>query len=206
MDWSVWALFVLTEGALSATPGPAVLFVVSQGMRRGRSGAILSALGILTANALYFSLSGTGLGALLVASAPLFGVVKWAGAAYLLYLGANAILRPPYGTAVHGDAVDRRRWPIFGRGLAVQLSNPKALLFFVAILPQFIDRRGPIVFQILILGITSILLEYFILSAYGLAAARASRLVPGRRFAAATSRIGGLMLVGAALGLARIDR
>ncbi len=75
MDWSVWIMFVLTEGALTVTPGPAVLFVVSQGMRCGSAGALWSAVGILTANALYFSVSGTGVGALLVASGPLFRVI-----------------------------------------------------------------------------------------------------------------------------------
>ena len=93
MDWTVWTMFALTELALSATPGAAVLFVVSQGLRCGSTNALWSAVGILAANALYFAVSGTGVGALLFASGTLFTVVKWAGAAYLLYLRRNGPAR-----------------------------------------------------------------------------------------------------------------
>jgi threonine/homoserine/homoserine lactone efflux protein len=208
VDWSVWIMFVLTEGALTVTPGPAVLFVVSQSMRCGSTGALWSALGVLASNALYFAVSGTGVGALLIASGPLFTVIKWAGAGYLLYLGAVALLRPPPHAGARGTAASAHsgRRTLFLRGFILQLSNPKALLFFVAILPQFIDRGRPIVLQILVLGITSIVLEFVVLATYGGAAARAARVVMQPRFATATSRLSGLLLVGAALGLARLER
>ena len=83
-------MFALTEGALTVTPGPAVLLVVSQGLRSGSSGALRSAIGILAANGLYFAVSGTSLGALMLASRSLFAVVKWVGAGYLLYLLSGA--------------------------------------------------------------------------------------------------------------------
>jgi homoserine/homoserine lactone efflux protein len=201
-------MFVLTEGALTVAPGPAVLFVVSQGLRSGSAGALWSATGILVANTCYFAVSGTGVGALLVASGPLFMAIKWAGAGYLLYLGAVALLRPPLppGARVGADGADAGRRATFLRGLLLQLSNPKALLFFVAILPQFIDRSRPVVLQILILGITSIVLEFAVLAGYGAAAARSARTLMQPRFAMATSRLGGVLLVGAALGVLRIGR
>lgn len=213
MDWTVWLMFVLTEGALSATPGPAVLLVVSQGLRCGSNRALFTAVGILTANAFYFAISGTGVGALLVGSAVLFTAIKWAGAAYLLVLGARALVRPrplaradgANGDGTDGDA-DVRRRTLFLRGAVLQLSNPKALLFFAAILPQFLDRAQPVVPQLLVLGVTSILLELGVLAAYGAAAARAARVVLRPRFAAATGRLSGALLVGAGLGLARIER
>ena len=208
MDWTVWMMFALTELALSAAPGPAVLFVISQGLRCRSALALWAALGILAANALYFAVSGTGVGALLVASNHLFTVVKWAGAAYLLYLGAVALLRPPPlpGERRTADRADSGSGTLFLRGIVLQLSNPKALLFFVAILPQFIDRGRPIVFQILVLGVTSIVLEFVVLTAYGTVAARAARLAMQPRFAAVTSRLSGALLVGAALGLSRLER
>jgi homoserine/homoserine lactone efflux protein len=207
MDWRVFLLFVLTEGALIVTPGPAVLLVVSQGLRRGTAGALWSAAGILVANALYFAISGTGVGALLAASGRLFTAIKWAGAAYLLYLAALAIFRPslPALRGTSEGAGPARRGLVF-RGLVLQLSNPKALLFFVAILPQFIDRSRPIVLQILVLGIASIVLEFVVLSAYGAVAARSARLLMQPRFATATSRLSGVFLMGAAVGLLRLDR
>lgn len=208
MDFGVWIMFVLTDGAIIVTPGPAVLLVFSQGLRCGSPGARWSAVGILAANALYFAVSGTGVGALLVASGPLFTVIKWAGAGYLLYLGAVALLRPPPLPGAHGTAAsaDSGRRTLFLRGFILQLSNPKALLFFVAILPQFIDQGRPIVLQILVLGVTSIVLEFVVLASYGSAAARAARVVMQPRFATATSRLSGVLLVGAALGLARLER
>jgi homoserine/homoserine lactone efflux protein len=208
VDWSVWLMFAVTDGALCVTPGPAVLLVVSQGLRRGATQALWSAAGVLSANALYFAISGTGVGALLVASGTSFIVVKWDGAAYLFYLGALAILRPsrPAGPQAIGVASDSGPWPLFAHGFVLQISNPKALLFFVSILPQFIDRTGSIVMQILVLGVTSIVLEFVVLAAYGAVAARAARYATEPRFAAATSRLSGVLLVGAALGLLRLGR
>ena len=214
MDWSVWVMFVLTEGALIVTPGPAVLFVVSQSLRCGPTGALWPAAGILAANALYFAISGTGVGALLVASGSLFAVIRWAGAGYLLYRGALAILRPLplHGAGMTADGadsgqralVDQEMLPggLVLRGLVLQLSNPKALLFFMAILPQFIDRGRPVVVQLVVLGVTSIGLEFLVLATYGAAAAKAAGMVMRPRFAAATSRLSGALLVGAALGMA----
>jgi threonine/homoserine/homoserine lactone efflux protein len=208
MDWTVWMMFVLTEGALTVTPGPAVLFVVSQGLRLGSAGALWSAAGILATNALYFAVSATGVGAVLVASGHLFTVVKWAGAAYLVYLGGTALLRPALPPRARGtvNCADPGRRTLLLRGFVLQLSNPKALLFFVAILPQFIDQGGPIAIQILVLGATSIVLECVVLAAYAAAAGRAARLATQLRFATATSRLSGVLLVGAALGLARLER
>ena len=104
MDWTVWTMFALTEGTLSATPGVAVMFVVSQGLRSRSTDPLWAAAGILAANALYFAASGTGVGTLLFASSPLFTGIKWAGAAYLLYLGAVTLLRTPPKTGAPGPA------------------------------------------------------------------------------------------------------
>jgi homoserine/homoserine lactone efflux protein len=208
VDWTVWLMFALTEGALSVTPGPAVLFVVSQGLRRGSIDALWSAVGILAANALYFAVSGTSVGAMLAASGRLFNVVRWAGAGYLLYLGMTALIRPQPLHGISGAAAGNgsERRTLFLRGLFLQLTNPKALLFFVAILPQFIRRDRPVVFQLLVLGITSILLEFVVLAAYGAAAARSAVVIMRPRFASATSRLSGAFLVAAALGLLRLEK
>src|SRR2546428_13912855 len=88
----VWALFVVTESILCLTPGPAVLLVVAQALTRGTAASVWATLGILTGNALYFALSATGLGAVLLASHEVFSLVRWLGAAYLIWLGVLAFM------------------------------------------------------------------------------------------------------------------
>jgi homoserine/homoserine lactone efflux protein len=138
----VWALFVVTESILCLTPGPAVLLVVAQALGRGAAASVWATLGILTGNALYFVLSATGLGALLLASYELFSLVRWLGAAYLIWLGVRAFSgRSATRSTAPTVAMGRRR--TFVNGFVLQAANPKALLFFVALLPQFHRARRP---------------------------------------------------------------
>jgi homoserine/homoserine lactone efflux protein len=173
MTWQIWLFFVTTEAVLSITPGPAVLFVLSQAIRRGPGKSVWASWGILSANAMYFALSATSLGALIVASYKLFFLVKWMGAAYLIYLGFFSLFGKTSVTSLSAANEDSRSGPrILRDGFFLQAANPKALLFFTAILPQFIDARHRVVFQIVVLGISSILVEFAILFTYGELAGR----------------------------------
>jgi homoserine/homoserine lactone efflux protein len=202
VSWQVWALFVLTESALCLTPGPAVLLVVAYALTRGAAASVWATLGIVSANILYFALSATGLGAVLLASYELFSLVRWLGAAYLIWLGVRMIIgrstvRPP---ATIGTGPARRT---FVNGFLLQAANPKALLFFVALLPQFIDPGGRVASQVAVLGITSVVIELVVLVAYGLAAGRFHALAGRPRVARLAGAVGGTMLVGAGIGAAR---
>ena len=185
MTFQTWLLFLIMETALSLSPGPAVFYVVSQGIRAFPR-AVPATLGILSANACYFALSATSLGALIAASARFFTIAKWVGAAYLIYLGVKSLRSAAAshsialtGTATPGDADARGGHPpgvqtrgndprqIYLGALTLQLSNPKALLFFLALLPQFIDTQRAVAPQMLILAATSMLPEFCILLAYG---------------------------------------
>lgn len=205
MTFNTWVVFVITETVLSLTPGPAVLFVISQGLRHGGTKSIWANLGILSCNAFYFLLSATGLGALLLASHELFLLIKWLGAAYLIYLGIMTFVsRNPEGSLSRENAnlpptSGPRLWL---RGFALQAANPKALIFFTALLPQFINPAEPIIWQVLILGLSSVVSEFFVLMGYGVLAGRASHLAHQPRFARLTDRIAGVLLVGAGAGLA----
>jgi homoserine/homoserine lactone efflux protein len=176
MTFKTWLLFLVMETALSLSPGPAVFYVVSQGVRGAWRRTLPAAAGILSANAIYFALSATSLGAIIAASAEFFTVAKWAGAAYLIYLGIKALRS---AGSMHSVALaDRAAGEGDLRGvylgaLTLQLANPKALLFFLALLPQFINPASPVVPQMLILAATSMLPEFCILAGYGWLAHRA---------------------------------
>lgn len=207
MSWQVWLLFVVTEAVLSITPGPAVLYVLSQAIKRGPGKSVWASWGILSANALYFILSATSLGAVIVASYKLFFLIKWLGAAYLVYLGLRSFFATEPVIAVPEGQADSRSGPrILRDGFLLQAANPKALLFFTAILPQFIDAHHNVAFQILVLGISSILVEFAILFVYGQLAGRALAAARNPRFEKITNRVAGSLLIGAGVGLARLRR
>ena len=207
MKWEVWLLFVMTEAVLSLTPGPAVLYVLSQAIRRGPAKSVWASWGILSANAAYFVLSATSLGAVIVASYKLFFLIKWLGAAYLVYLGIGSFLgKSSVMSLPEAGADSHSAVRILRDGFFLQGANPKALLFFTAILPQFIDTRHNIAFQILVLGISSIVVEFAILFTYGQLAGRVLATARSPRFEKVTNRIAGSLLIGAGIGLARLRR
>jgi threonine/homoserine/homoserine lactone efflux protein len=200
-----WLLFCVTEAVLCLTPGPAVLLVVSLTLSRGGRAGLAGALGVLAANGLYFALSGTSLGVILRASWRLFTVVKWAGAAYLVWLGLRMILAP----REECDDPGARRAPTarsFRDGFLTQAANPKALVFFTAILPQFIDPRGAVGLQILVLGVSSVVIELVVLAGYVVASRTARAWARGSPMATPLRRAGGVLLVGAGVQLAAIRR
>jgi threonine/homoserine/homoserine lactone efflux protein len=182
-----------------------VLYVVGQGMRHGARKAIAANLGILSGNAIWFAASGIGLAALIAVAAPVFNAIRWLGVLYLTWLGISA-----WRDALRGaEATQRIAAPVpdaarmWRQGLLLQLANPKAILFFTALLPQFVDAAQPVASQIGILAATSITSEFVVLASYGWLAARGGELVDARpRLARATDAAAGTCLVGAGAGLA----
>lgn len=207
VNWDSYWLYVATEAALSLSPGPAVMLVIAYGLAQGARRSVWASLGILSANGLYFALSATSVGALLVASETFFQAVRWAGAAYLVYLGLAALLGQPSPITV-SRAAARSVTPrsIYLSGLTLQLANPKTLVFFVAILPQFVDPRLPIGAQMAWLAAGSIIPEFFILAGYGFAASRAARLATDPRFASLTDRAAGALVLAAAAMVLSVAR
>jgi homoserine/homoserine lactone efflux protein len=207
MTWQIWLAFVAVEGTLCVTPGPAVLFVLSQAIQRGPAKSVWGIGGILGANAMYFALSATSLGAVIVASYKLFFLIKWVGAAYLVYLGVRSFFGKMSVVSLPESIENSRTGPrILRDGFFLQAANPKALLFFTAILPQFIDAHHNVVFQIVVLGVSSFVVEFFVLLAYGQLAGRALATARSPRFEKLTNRIAGSLLIGAGIGLAGLRR
>lgn len=199
VNWDTYWLYVLTEIALSLSPGPAVMLVIACGLAHGARRSTYASLGILSANAIYFAISATALGAVLVASREFFIAVKWIGAAYLVYVGLSALFgRSSPITVSNSGARSRLPRDLYLAGLTLQLANPKTLIFFVAILPQFVDPRLAIGPQMLWLAAGSIIPEFFILAGYGWLASRATRIATDPRYARWTDRLAGVLVLGAA--------
>jgi len=208
MNWTLWWIYLPTITVLCLTPGPAVLLILATALRRGAGRSVFSSLGILAANITYFIFSATSVGALLLASYRVFSLVKWIGAAYLVYLGLRALLAKSSKLAGPSDqpACDRSASRLFLDGLLLQFSNPKAFVFFAALLPQFIDSRLPVGPQVAVLGLTDVMIEFCVLLGYGLAAGRALAVARQPRYATWTNRVSGVLLIGAGTGLAALRR
>jgi threonine/homoserine/homoserine lactone efflux protein len=159
LDPSRYAVFVLAALALLAIPGPAVVYVVAQSLDQGRRAGILSVLGVHVGSLVHVFAAAVGLSQLLVSSATAYTVVKYAGAAYLIVIGARRLLVRDKDPGTAAPAVPRTPGRLFRQGVIVNVLNPKTALFFLALLPQFVDvDRGAVPLQILALGITFVLL------------------------------------------------
>ena len=199
MSLETWLAFCVTEVILCLTPGPAVLFVVSVALARGTRAGLAATLGILAGNAFYFVLSALGVAAVIVASPVVFNVLKWAGAAYLVWLGVRMLVTKPVTTEIESKPAHHA----FVRGFVVQTANPKTLLFFTALLPQFLDAHAAIAAQIAILAVSSVVIELAVLALYVLAVVKARKLATVN-LATPLERIGGAVLVAAGARLAYV--
>ncbi len=205
MTFEAWALFCLTETVLCLNPGPSALVVISQSLTHGPSAGVRATFGVLAANAIYFAISASGLVALHALSADAFSLIKWGGAAYLVWLGTTTIVRSFKSAGTARPIDPRADGRPFRRGFVAQAANPNLLVYFTAILPQFIDPAHPVAPQVALLACSSFVIEFSILSAYSGLAGRAGN-VAAPRFRTTLERVGGGLLIAAAAGLARIQR
>lgn len=145
-------LFMLAGLLLLIVPGPAVVYVVGRSIGQGRSAGVISVLGIATGSLVHVVAAAVGVSAILASSAVAFSIVKYAGAAYLVFLGVRKILG--HDTAVTQGAPRESLKRIYMRGVVVNVLNPKTALFFLALLPQFVDpARGLVAVQMIFLGL-----------------------------------------------------
>jgi threonine/homoserine/homoserine lactone efflux protein len=162
--------------ALLVVPGPAVLYIVTRSVDQGRTAGLVSVLGIHLGSVAHVAAAAAGLSALLLSSAVAFSVVKYAGAAYLVFLGIRTLVRREEALDPDADPPRASLRRIFWQGTVVNVLNPKTALFFLAFLPQFVDvDRGPVWIQMVALGVTFILLGMVSDATYALVAARAGR-------------------------------
>jgi threonine/homoserine/homoserine lactone efflux protein len=153
-DPTLWGLFVVASVVLLLTPGPAVLFIIARSAQQGRTAGLVSVLGIHLGTIVHILAAAVGLSALIVSSALAFAIVKYLGAAYLIWMGIRTLMAKdarPEMPVVPAEPLHRA----FRDGFVVNLFNPKTAIFFLAFLPQFVDpARSALHWQILILGLT----------------------------------------------------
>jgi threonine/homoserine/homoserine lactone efflux protein len=193
----VFAAFAVASLALLVVPGPSVLYIVTRSMDQGRAAGLVSVLGIHTGSVMHVAAAALGLSAILASSALTYGVVKYVGAGYLIWLGIRALRgRDEARPDVAGKGHSLRR--IYAQGVVVNVLNPKTALFFLAFLPQFVDvSKGAVPLQIVLLGITFILLGFISDGSYALVSARVSRRLANRRRSGVARRwLPGLTLIG----------
>ena len=200
MTIATWLLYVAAVLVLTVTPGPSVLMCVSTSVNLGVRKALIASLGSTTAITGIMVLSALGLGSALAASETLFTAIKWLGAAYLAYLGVKSLCSAQSDIAVSGAIQSSTSGRVFRQGFLVGASNPKALLFFGALFPQFIVPGAPQMPQFLVLGATFIFFELGWLTMYACSASKAKRWLQQPRRARLFNRAtGGVFLLAAAV-------
>jgi threonine/homoserine/homoserine lactone efflux protein len=201
--------FVIVSVVLIVVPGPGVLFVIGRALAHGRRTALATAAGHAAGNYVVAACVAFGLGALLERSAEAFTVVKLAGAVYLVWLGIQAIRRRgSLADAMSSTAAPRAGWRALRDGFAVGVTNPKSLILFGAILPQFVNRgAGHVPEQMLLLALVSVSIGAVTDSAWGMAASgvRAWFARSPRRFAL-VGGAGGLAMIGVGVTVALTGR
>ena len=193
-------IFMGAALVLLLVPGPAVLYITARSASQGRMAGIVSVLAIETANFLQAVAAALGLSAILLSSALAFDVVKYLGAAYLIYLGVRKLMTPDNGTGneeVKSESLSRIYW----QGFLVNILNPKTALFFFAFLPQFVDPvKGNVIGQNLLLGAVFVGMAIITDSMYALlASSLAEKLKGNKKFQNAQRYFAGLVYIG--LGL-----
>jgi len=204
MPFDLWLTFVAASIALLMIPGPTVLLVLSYALTKGRSVAIASAAGVALGDFIAMSAALLGLGALVMASATAFTLLKWAGAIYLIWLGLRMIRSAPSDGLRPARDVTARG--VFGHAAAVTALNPKSIGFFIAFVPQFITPDAALMPQFSVLIATFVGLAALNALIYALAADRLRRIIARGSVIAWLTRAGGATLIGMGLFTATLRR
>ena len=184
MTWDTWLAFFLACWLISLSPGAGAIASMSSGLNFGFRRGYWNAIGLQLALVLQIAVVAAGVGALLAASELAFALIKWFGVLYLLYLGWKQWSAPP--SALASEPVDLRRGrplALLLRGFVVNASNPKAIVFILAVLPQFLDTSRPLLAQYLLMTLTMVAVDLVVMAGYTGLAARVLKLLrePGQQ-------------------------
>lgn len=199
MTIDVWTFYVATVLALMSTPGPSQLLMLSNSMTNGFRRSTFTALGDLMANMLQMLAAGAGLATLIASSAQALAIIKWLGVVYLVWLGLRMIIKAGTGSNVGRTAQARNSLgSLWLQGFTTSAANPKAVVFFAALFPQFISSEAPFWPQFAILSVTYIAMDAAFLSLYGQGASWVAGKFRGKT-RLGVERLGGGFMIGAAI-------
>lgn len=204
MSWNMWLAFFAAAVVIAVSPGPGAVLSMATGLRHGYALALRAILGLQTALLIQLAIVVLGLGAVLAASARAFLAVKIAGAGYLIWLGVRKWRAPV--ELLDDGAEAREARGVYFQGVLVNLTNPKAIVFMVALVPQFIDPQLPQWPQFFIIAATMVGTDMVVMSCYALLAGRCRRWLRSPRMMKAQNRVFGGMFVAAGSLLAASSR
>lgn len=202
MSWQVWLAFFGASWVISLSPGAGAIASMSTGLRHGFLRGYWNILGLQLALVLQIAIVAAGVGALLAGSGTAFLVVKWFGVAYLAYLGVRQWRSVPSPIETDGGGTKASAAALVLRAFLVNASNPKAIVFMLAVLPQFLDPNAPLVPQYALMAATMVAVDTVVMTGYTGLAARVLRLLHSPRQLQLTSRVFATLFFTAAAALA----
>ncbi|MBM7073757.1 LysE family translocator [Shewanella sp. 202IG2-18] len=207
MSIEVWLSFIAASMALCFTPGPTVFLVMAQALNHGKKSVLPLICGVLCGDLIAMSLSLFGVGALLSASATLFGIVKWLGAAYLVYLGIKAwCTKVEISSVKPKESQPINSKTVFRDSLMVTALNPKGIVFFMAFLPLFINAESKVLPQMLILSVSFLAVSAASASFYAVFSGVIRNRVRSVKFQNWFNKLSGGMMCGAGVVTATIQK
>lgn len=198
MAWETWLAFAAASALLMVIPGPTILLVISYALGQGWRAALPMAIGVALGDFTAMTLSMLGLGALLAASATIFTILKWVGAAYMIWLGVKLWRAGgSLNAKPRSDGASMMR--MLGHAWIVTALNPKSIIFFVAFLPQFLNPYADFLTQMAVFETTFLILAFANAFGYALIASRARAAIRNERVVGAANKLGGSLLIGAGI-------
>ncbi len=206
MNITLWISFIGTVLIIGITPGPSVLLATANSMSHGAKKTLGTILGDLSANALQIILSSLGLATIVVSSGEIFSFIKWIGVVYLIYMGIMKVISKPKIGQFNKKNKEKSFFKLYSEGFLMSASNPKAIVFFAALFPLFIDQNLAFIPQVILLGITYLAIDGICLFIYVNFASKLKKYLENKEKVHLQNRIIGILLIFSGLLLSMVRR
>ncbi|WP_062058885.1 LysE family translocator [Aquimarina longa] len=206
MNLTLWFSFIATVIVIGVTPGPSVLLASSNSLNYGVKNTIGTIFGDLSANLLQIILSSLGLASIIISSGELFSLIKWIGVGYLIYMGITKIISKPKVKELSANKKEKSFFKLYSEGFFMSASNPKAIVFFAALFPVFIDPNYSFMSQVIVLGFTYLVIDGICLFVYVNLASRLKKYLENKEKIHLQNRIIGALLILSGIMLSMVRR